>query len=64
MTETPPFLGVERSFRGNRWEVAAADERTGLALAQRFQLPELVGRLMASRGIEVETLCGIPHRER
>ena len=55
MTETSPFLGVERSFRGNRWAVAAGDERVGLALAQRFQLPEIVGRLMASRGIDIET---------
>ena len=55
MTETSPFLGVERSFRGNRWEVAAGDERVGLALAQRYQLPELVGRLMASRGIDIDT---------
>lgn len=55
MTEAPPFLGVERSFRGNRWEVAAVDERVGLALAQRFQLPDLVGRLMAGRGIDIDT---------
>jgi single-stranded-DNA-specific exonuclease len=43
------FLGVERSVRGSRWELAEADERAGLAIAQRFSLPEIVGRLMAAR---------------
>ena len=54
MSDRPAFLGVERSVRGNRWEIAEADERVGLAIAQRFDLPEIVGRLMAARGIGLD----------
>lgn len=50
----PAFLGVEKSLRGNRWELPEIDDRTGLALAQRYGLPEIVGRLMAARGIDVD----------
>jgi single-stranded-DNA-specific exonuclease len=32
----------------------AGDERAGLMLAQRLGLPEIVGRVMAARGIDVE----------
>jgi single-stranded-DNA-specific exonuclease len=48
------FLGVERSLSGRRWVARATDERLGLALAQRFGLPELVGRLLAARGVELD----------
>jgi single-stranded-DNA-specific exonuclease len=48
------FLGVERSFSGRRWHARAGDDRAGLAMAQRFGLPEIIGRLLALRGIEVE----------
>ncbi len=48
------FLGVERSLSGRRWRERAADDRAGLALAQRLDLPEIVGRLLAARGVEAE----------
>src|SRR6266446_2188039 len=48
---TPAFLGVERSLCGRRWRQRAGDDRAGLALAQQLQLPEIVGRLLASRGV-------------
>jgi single-stranded-DNA-specific exonuclease len=48
------FLGVERSLTGRRWRARAADERAGLAIAQRLALPEIVGRLLAGRGIGPE----------
>jgi single-stranded-DNA-specific exonuclease len=47
-------LGVERSLSGRRWRARPCDDRAGLALAQRFGLPEIVGRLLAGRGIDVE----------
>ncbi|WP_086062236.1 single-stranded-DNA-specific exonuclease RecJ [Muricoccus roseus] len=47
-------LGVSRSVTGRRWVWRAADARTGLAIAQRLDVPELVGRLLAARGIGVE----------
>jgi single-stranded-DNA-specific exonuclease len=45
------FLGVERSALGRRWVERAADPRLSAALAQQFGLPEIVGRLLAARGI-------------
>jgi len=50
------FLGVERSLMGRRWRQRAADDRAGLALAQRFELPEIVGRLLAARGVAAEAV--------
>src|SRR5690606_16018578 len=44
-------LGVERSVCGRRWRRRGGDGRAGLALAQRFSLPEIVGRLLAARGV-------------
>ena len=48
------FLGVERSIGGKRWEARLGDPRRGLALAQRLDLPEIVGRAIAARGIALE----------
>jgi len=45
------FLGVERSFLGRRWRARLGEERAGLAIAQRLSLPEILGRLLAARGI-------------
>jgi single-stranded-DNA-specific exonuclease len=66
MTEQSPtadaaVLGVERSICGKRWRQRGGDAMAGLALAQRFALPEIVGRLLAARGIaaeEVESFLG------
>lgn len=49
--ETPAYLDVERSVSGRRWELRRADERNALTVAQRWGLPELLGRIMVSRGI-------------
>ncbi len=48
------FLGVERSFSGRLWRARPADERLALAHAQTRGLPELIGRLLAGRGIGLE----------
>jgi single-stranded-DNA-specific exonuclease len=45
------FLGVERSLAGRRWRERSGDDRAGLAMAQRLGLPEIVGRLLAGRGV-------------
>ena len=49
-----PVLGVERSLSGRLWRERAGDERAGLAIAQRLGCPELVGRLLARRGVAPE----------
>ena len=49
-----PYLGVERSLTGRLWRAREADDRTALALAERFDLPEMVGRVLAGRGIGID----------
>ena len=51
----PAFLGVERSALGRRWVGPAPEvERLGLAIAQRLGAPEVVGRVLAARGVAIE----------
>jgi single-stranded-DNA-specific exonuclease len=49
-----PVLGVDRSVTGRRWVWRQADQRTGLAIAQRLALPELLGQLLSARGVGIE----------
>ncbi|MBV9655619.1 MAG: DHH family phosphoesterase, partial [Acetobacteraceae bacterium] len=49
-----PVLGVARSVTGRRWIWRDAEPRIALGLAQRLELPEVVGRLLAVRGISAE----------
>ncbi len=49
-----PVLGVARSVTGRRWIWRPADARLGLGIAQRLNLPEMVGRLLAARGVGLE----------
>lgn len=52
MLDSPAFLGVEASVGGRRWLGPSSDhERLGLAIAQSAGLPELVGRVLARRGV-------------
>ena len=51
-----PFLGVERSASGRAWR-SRLDERgsaRALAIAQRHETPELLARILAGRGVEVD----------
>lgn len=45
------FLGVEHSLRGLCWRERGGDARLGLTLAQRLGVPEIVGRVLAGRGV-------------
>jgi single-stranded-DNA-specific exonuclease len=54
--EPRAFLGVERSATGRRWR-ERLDERAALralAIMQRHELPDLLARVLAGRGVEVE----------
>jgi single-stranded-DNA-specific exonuclease len=51
VTAREAAYGVERSLTGRRWVWTPAEERIGQAIAQRMALPELIGRLLASRGV-------------
>ena len=53
--ENDLFLGVERSLRGKRWVRRPGDDRIGLALSQRLNLPDVIGQLLVSRGLNLDT---------
>jgi len=54
--EQGPFLGVEASARGLSWRarLAAEAHAQAAAIGQRYGLPELLGRVLAARGIALE----------
>jgi single-stranded-DNA-specific exonuclease len=55
-----PFLGVEQSATGRAWR-DRLDERgsaRALAIAQRHDLPDLLARVLAGRGVEIEEALG------
>ena len=45
------FLGVDRSVTGRAWVSRLGDDRLALAIAQREDLPEIVARVLAGRGV-------------
>jgi single-stranded-DNA-specific exonuclease len=51
-------LGVERSVCGRRWRLRGGDAQVGSAIAERLGLPEIVGRLLAQRGIDLDHAPG------
>ncbi|WP_448203502.1 single-stranded-DNA-specific exonuclease RecJ [Azospirillum sp. sgz302134] len=55
MTDTvPAFLNVAHSLSGKRWQARPYDERLAWGLAQGRGLPEIVGRVLAARGVTEE----------
>jgi single-stranded-DNA-specific exonuclease len=51
---TDSFLNVTRSAKGQRWLARLQDVRSAEAIAQRLELPEILGRVMAARGVQLE----------
>ncbi len=51
-------LGVERSAGGRRWRLRDGDFAMAQAIAERLGLPEIVGRLLAQRGIDLDHAPG------
>src|SRR5581483_12042395 len=48
----PACLGVERSVSGRRWRARPGDMRAAAAISEQHDLPEIVGRMLAQRGID------------
>lgn len=44
-----------RSISGKQWKLRSEDERTILSLMQKFELPEILARILAGRGITCDT---------
>jgi len=49
-------FGVASSLSGRQWRLRGADDRLGLALSQQYGLAEIVGRLLAQRGVDGDTV--------
>lgn len=49
-------LDVTCSLNGLAWEMPSTDTRLVLALTQRFDLPEVVARILASRGVGLDAV--------
>src|SRR5262245_2693334 len=48
------FLGVDQSLTGKVWRARAVDEQLAAAHARRLGAHELVGRLLAGRGVSLD----------
>ena len=53
MSDVDPLAG-KTSLSGRRWTVKGTDERLAMAISQRLKVPEIVGGVLARRGIELE----------
>ena len=51
---TRAFLNVERSATGRRWEARLEDQRLAEAISQRHELPDILGRVLAARGVGLD----------
>src|SRR5438045_8443756 len=54
----PPFLGIERSVCGRLWRLRDADAALAAAISERHGLSEIVGRLLAQRGVGIDEAPG------
>ena len=48
------LFGIDCSISGKRWLRKPIDQRMALLLSQRFDLPSIIGELLAERGVDVE----------
>jgi single-stranded-DNA-specific exonuclease len=57
--DAEPYLGVHRSAKGFAWRerLQEAGRNTAVAISQRHGLPELLGRVLAARGIGVDDVA-------
>lgn len=47
-------MGVSQSITGRRWRERERDDRAAMALSQRLDVPEIVGRVLSARGVSPE----------
>ncbi len=59
ITQSRPLVfDVSRSVLGRRWCLRKADDRMALALSQRLSVPEVIGRVLAARGVDLDSAIG------
>lgn len=51
------FLGITQSAKGMLWRerLSASDQATATTISQRHGLPDLLGRILAARGVGIDT---------
>lgn len=47
-------IEVGQSLSGRRWTWREAEERIGLGIAERLGVPEIIGRVLAARGVAID----------
>src|SRR5262249_4476961 len=52
-------LGIEQSVCGRRWRLRKTDSAAGEAIAERLGVPQIVGRLLALRGVGIDHAPGV-----
>lgn len=55
MVTEDALLGVTRSVTGKAWRMRPAEARMAEAIAQALGVPEIVGRVLAGRGVAVDS---------
>ncbi|MDR3326319.1 MAG: single-stranded-DNA-specific exonuclease RecJ [Rhodospirillaceae bacterium] len=50
------FLNIEQSLTGRYWQMAIVDERKAMAICQRLDLPDTVGRVLSTRNIDLDSI--------
>ena len=50
------LLGIDHSLTGRQWLLTGGDERLAASISQRLGLPELLGRVLATRSIELDAV--------
>ncbi len=50
----PAFLGVSQSLSGKLWRQRPMDEQLAAEHARRLKAPDLIGRLLAARGVQLD----------
>lgn len=55
---TSAVLNVERSLGDKRWSIKAADENTVTHIAQNYNMPEFVARMLVQRGVQKDGVEG------
>ncbi len=54
MNDSEAFLNITRSAKGQRWQTRLQDQRLAQGIAQKNDLPEILGRVMAARGVGID----------
>ena len=50
-SDASAFMHIERSLGGKCWRPRLTDERCALAIVQRLGVPDVLGRVLAARGV-------------